>query len=197
MNSFLPNFPIHSDTELSKKCQNIGLTNFQQVAHHIFNLTYRRNSSKENLSLVLTEACGTCSTKHAALAQLAIENNFQDLKLILGIYQMNEANTPGVGHVLQTHQLEYIPEAHVYLKYKNNRIDITRTVESEASAFDVLLLEKEILPEQIGDFKVTLHRDFLNKWKKEQGLAMSLEKLWKIREDCIHGLKKMASKKSL
>jgi len=190
MNSSIPNFSIHSDAELSKKCQNVGLSNFQQVAHHILNLPYRRNSSKENLSLVLTEACGTCSTKHAALTQLAIENNFQDLKLILGIYKMNEANTPGVGTVLQAKQLEYIPEAHVYLKYKNNRIDITRTVESETSAFDVLLLEKEILPKQIGDFKVTLHRDFLNQWRKKQGLEMSLETLWQIREDCIHSLEK-------
>ena len=190
MIAVIPNFSIISDAKLSKKCLYMKLLNFHQVANHILNLPYRRNSSKENLSLVLTEACGTCSTKHAALAQLAIENDFNDLKLVLGIYQMNEANTPGVGSVLQAHQMEYVPEAHVYLKFENDRIDITRTVESEASAFDVLLLEKEIQPDQIGKFKVALHRDFLNQWRKEQGLEISLEALWKIREDCIHALEK-------
>lgn len=186
----LPNFNIYSDAKLSKNCRSLGLKDFNLATNHVLNLPYRRNSSKEDLSLVLTEGCGTCSTKHAALAQLALENDFYDLKLILGIYQMNEANTTGVGSVLDNHDLEYIPEAHVYLKYKNNRIDITRTVESEASAFDVLLLEKEIQPNQIGDFKVTLHRDFLNQWRKEQGFEMSLEAIWKIREDCIHALEK-------
>ena len=184
------NFNIYSDAKLSKKCRMLGLDKFHLATNHVLQLPYRRNSSKEDLSLVLTEGCGTCSTKHAALVQLALENNFQDLKLILGIYQMNETNTSGVGKILDAHGLDYIPEAHVYLKYENNRIDITRTVESEASAFDVLLLEKEIQPNQIGDFKVTLHHDFLNQWRKEQGLEMSLEALWKIREDCIHALEK-------
>ena len=168
----------------------LNLDKFHLATNHVLHLPYRRNSSKEDLSLVLIEACGTCSTKHAALVQLALENDFQNLKLVLGIYQMNEANTSGVGKVLDVYQLNYVPEAHVYLKYEGNRIDITRTVESEASAFDVLLLEKEIQPNQIGSFKVNLHRDFLNQWRKEQGLEMSLEELWRIREDCIHALEK-------
>jgi len=188
MSFLFPNFSIYSDAKLSKKCQLLGLDKFHLATNHVLHLPYQRNSSKDDLSLVFTEACGTCSTKHAALVQLALENDFHDLKLILGIYQMNEANTSGVGKVLDAHQLDYIPEAHVYLKYDNNRIDITRTVESDASAFDVLLLEKEIQPNQIGDFKVALHRDFLNQWRIEQRLEMSLEALWKIREDCIHAL---------
>ena len=190
MNTPIPNFSIDSDATLSKICRNIGLSDFHLATQHILHLPYKRNSSKKNLSLVLTEACGTCSTKHAALAQLAIENGFNDLKLIIGIYQMKEANTCGVGSVLEQYNLEYIPEAHVYLKFENQRIDITRTVESEVSAFDVLLLEKEIQPEQIGKFKVDLHRAFLKEWRKKEQLDISLEELWEIREACIHALEK-------
>ena len=188
MNTTVPNFPIQSDLPLSQMCHSLEINDFHEAAQYIFQLPYRRNSSKEDLTLVFSEKCGVCSTKHAALAALALENGFSTLKLVVGIYQMNEKNTPGVGGVLEKANLEYMPEAHTYLVFEKNRIDITREVEVETSAFDCLLLEKEIQPNQIGKFKVNLHREFLEKWKTEQKVNYSLEELWKIREDCIQAL---------
>lgn len=188
MNSIIPQFKIEAKAPLSQICHKLGITNFQDAVEYIFKLPYRRNSSKEDLTLVFSERCGVCSTKHAALAALAIENEFTDLKLIVGIYQMNEKNTPGVGKVLEKTELDYMPEAHTYLFFEKDRIDITREVEAETSAFDYLLMEKEIQPHQIGKYKVNLHREFLAEWKVKQRINYSLEELWKIREDCIQAL---------
>jgi hypothetical protein len=53
---------------------------------------------------VLCEGRDTCSTKHALLAKLSRENG-RRVALILGIYEMDEANTPGVGAVLKPNGL--------------------------------------------------------------------------------------------
>lgn len=184
----IPNFLIKAGAPLSQHCQELAILDFHGAVDYIFKLPYRRNSSKENLTLVFSEKCGVCSTKHAALAALALENDFKKLKLIIGIYQMNEKNTPGVGEVLGKSKLAFMPEAHTYLVFENERIDITRQVETEESPFVSLLLEKEIQPSQIGKFKVGLHQEFLKKWILENEMEYSLDEIWKIREDCIHAL---------
>ncbi|MDG1435517.1 MAG: hypothetical protein P8M17_10950 [Saprospiraceae bacterium] len=184
----IPDFLIKADTPLSRHCRDLTIVDFHEAVDYIFKLPYRRNSSKEDLTLVLSEECGVCSTKHATLAALALENDFKELKLMLGVYQMNEKNTPGVGRILEKSKLEFIPEAHTYLVFENEKIDITREVKTETSPFESLLLEIEIQPSQIGEFKVELHRDFLEKWILENDVEYSLDEIWKIREDCISAL---------
>lgn len=184
----VPNFLISASAPLSEHCRALGIKDFQKAVNFVFELPYRRNSSKEDLILVFSEKCGVCSTKHAALAALALENNFTELKLIIGVYKMNEKNTPGVGEVLGRNNLEYLPEAHTYLMFESEKIDITREVDTLESPFASLMLEKEIQPSQIGEFKVELHRGFLQKWVMENKMPYSLEEIWKIREDCIHAL---------
>jgi len=184
----IPNFLIQANSPLSEQCRLLGIVDFLGAVDYIFRLPYRRNSSKEDLTLVFSEKCGVCSTKHAALAALALENDFGELNLMVGVYKMNEKNTPGVGVILRKSNLVFLPEAHTYLVFKNKRIDITREVKTEESPFVSLLLEKEIQPNQIGDFKIKLHRDFLEKWISENNIKYSLEQIWKIREDCIYAL---------
>lgn len=184
----IPNFLIQAKAPLSEQCRSLGINDFHGAVEYIFRLPYRRNSSKEDLTLVFSEKCGVCSTKHAALAALALENDFKELKMMIGIYKMNEKNTSGVGEVLEKSNLDFLPEAHTYLVFENKRIDITREVETEESPFVSLLLEKEIQPNQIGDFKVKLHRYFLEKWILENEIDYSLDEIWKIREDCIYVL---------
>ncbi|MEO8071760.1 MAG: hypothetical protein ABI686_00790 [Acidobacteriota bacterium] len=56
-------------------------------------MPYGRNSNRADFNLVLKENRGMCATKHALLAALAAEHN-QPVFLTLGIYEMNEGNTP-------------------------------------------------------------------------------------------------------
>jgi hypothetical protein len=168
----------------------IGNEDLRSAAKWVRCLPYARNSRPDDPLIVLTEERGTCSTKHALLRRLAIEQNF-DIALVLGIYEMTEQNTPGVGDILRKYELVTLPEAHCYLRMAGRRIDVTRAVDQvPLAAISRFLHEEDIEPAQITDYKIALHRQFLLKWIADNnGLgARSLADLWRIREECIAGL---------
>jgi len=72
--SLLPNFALSAEAPLSKACQQQAIVDFHQAVDWINQLSYGRNSRKDQLECLLDEQRGTCSTKHAFIAQLAIEN---------------------------------------------------------------------------------------------------------------------------
>ena len=160
---------------------------YRSAARYIARLPYSRNANRENPLVVLDEGRATCSTKHALLRRLAAEQAL-DITLMIGIYEMNERNTPGVGPVLETHRLLCLPEAHCYLKAHGKRSDSTREiVVAPAEQISHFLHEEEITPEQIGAYKIELHRHILTHWMEQRGLAAThrLDELWRIREQCI------------
>ena len=108
--------------------------------------------------IVRTEKRGTCSTKHALLRRLAIEQNL-DIALVLGIYEMSEQNTPGGGVVLAKYGLAILPEAHCYLRMAGKRIDVTRAAyRGLAEPIADFLHEEEIDPTQIPNYKTEIHK---------------------------------------
>jgi hypothetical protein len=165
----------------------IGTKDLRSAAKYVRCLPYARNTRPDDPLIVLTEERGTCSTKHALLRRLAIEQNL-DVVLVLGIYEMAEQNTPEVGDILRKYELVLLPEAHCYVRMAGRRIDVTRAVDQVPfAAISRFLHEEDIEPVQITDYKVALHKQFLSKWIADNsGLGgRSLADLWKIREECI------------
>jgi hypothetical protein len=157
------------------------------AGQYVCELPYGRNSRPDDPLTVLTERRGTCSTKHALLRRLAIEQGI-DLVLVLGIYQMNERNTPGVGSVLRRHGLKAMPEAHCYLRFEDKHIDVTRQRAcSDVEPISHFLHEEQIEPSQITMYKIGVHKSFLQQWiNGRRGLGeLSLAGIWAIREECI------------
>ncbi len=168
----------------------LALRDFREAAAYIHRLPYGRNANRTDPLAVLQEARGTCSTKHALLRRLALEQNLQ-IALILGIYEMNQRNTPGVGSVLQRYRLESLPEAHCYLCANRQNIDVTRTLaHSPVEPITRFIHEEEIAPDQIGEYKINLHRRFLQRWMAQTTpqIPYTLAELWRIREECIAAL---------
>ncbi|HKZ09068.1 MAG TPA: hypothetical protein VJU81_26610 [Methylomirabilota bacterium] len=161
---------------------------FAGAARHLLTLPYGRITEREKFWLVLEEGRGTCTTKHALLAELAREQAI-DVQLILGIYEMHEGNTPGVGRVLGAHGLAGIPEAHCYLRHQGRRLDITG-VPPGAAPIERFLHEEPITVGQIGAYKIEVHRRFLRDWiaRTEAVRGRSLDEVWRIREACIAAL---------
>ena len=185
----LPDFHITADQPVSKAFTALNIHTFHHALSFIRSLPYGRNAEKTNLSAVLLDGFGTCSTKHAALKQLATEHDFIDLQLVLGMFRMNAANTPAIAATLKKHGLEYIPEAHCYLKYQEERTDCTHPSAKPEDFEADLLEEHNILPEQITTYKISYHRAFLSEWLSTQkNLPVSPEQLWEIREQCIRDL---------
>lgn len=184
----LPNFPLAGAGPVTALFLSLGIRDFAGAARHVWRLPYGRIADRSNLGLVLSEGHGTCTTKHALLAELAREHGV-DVGLTLGIFEMHERNTPGVGTVLAAHGLASIPEAHCYLAHGGVRVDVTRAV-AGAAPIETFLHEERITPFQIGDYKIALHRRFLADWlaRSPAGGGRSLEEIWRIREACIAAL---------
>lgn len=182
------NFKIKSTLPCSTLCKTNGLRDFISLGNHLKKIPYGRTKHRSDYCSVLIENKGTCSTKHAFLKQIAIENNIQNIQLYIGIYKMNDANTKGVGNVLKSYNLEYIPEAHTYLKINKKTVDITRAIISREFFKDSLLTETKILPNDIGDFKIEFHQKHIKQWLLEEKINSNFETVWRIRELCIAAL---------
>jgi len=184
----LPQHPLQPCRRIGAQFLARGYRDFRAAARYVGLLPYGRNSNRSDFRLVLPEQRGTCSTKHALLATLAGELRLP-LQLRLGIYEMSEENTPGVGPILDAHELACIPEAHCYLIYNGRRIDVTRSSVTPAAPVAHFLHEERISPEQIGAYKTDVHRRFIREWAATgAGLPLSWHELWKVREQCIAAL---------
>lgn len=166
-----------------------GDATYRLAGRRVHALPYGRNTDRSDWRLVLPEGRGTCSTKHALLAALAREQELP-VRLTLGIYEMNDRNTPGVGPVLARHGLSGVPEAHCYLTFGESRVDVTRPDARTAEPIRDFLDEETIEPADIGVYKVARHREFLRAWLAAPGKApgLDLESLWRVREACIAAL---------
>jgi hypothetical protein len=179
----LPNFDLERGTSLGSQFLLRGERSFHAAARHVQRLPYGRNSDRTDYGLVLAEGRGTCSTKHALLAALAREHA-RPVELRLGIYEMDEENTPGVGSILGRYGLACMPEAHCFLAHRGVRVDLTR---DEPTGSNVNFLHEETIePVQIGSYKVGAHRRFIEEWASQRKLDP--EQVWKIREECILAL---------
>jgi hypothetical protein len=184
----MQNTPLTADGPITRLFRAVGAHDFAGAALHVLGLPYGRITDRSRFWLVLEEGRGTCTTKHATLAELAREQGIR-VQLMLGIYEMSEQNTPGVGRVLAAHGLTCIPEAHCYLRSDGERIDMTG-VPAGAVPIERFLHEEPITVDQIGTYKIEVHRRFLRDWipRTEAARGRSLDDVWQIRETCIAAL---------
>lgn len=162
--------------------------NFRELIEKVKNIPYGRNCNRYDFSLVLSENKGSCSSKHAFIKEFASKNNIENVQLFIGVFKMNEENTPKIGNILTTNNLRYIPEAHCYLKVNDVPIDVTSKESFYDKIKNEILIEIEIEPEQVIEYKVNYHQQFIKKWIIEKKINKSFEEIWKIRENCIKNL---------
>lgn len=183
-------FGLKSGDELTTQIIEAGIVTWNDLVRSVRNFHYGRNSNRLDLSLVWKERKGTCSSKHAFLKYISELNNISGVKVMLAFYKMDEQNTPGIGSVLATYSLSFIPEAHCYLTVNNEVLDVT-SAHSDFSSYASAIMEvREITPADVIENKITWHRQFLAKWLEECNLKITLDEVWSIREKCIEALEK-------
>ena len=183
--STLPDFEIIARSPISRVICDAGISTFAQLTQRVTAIPYGRTSSESPVA-VLIENRGTCSSKHRLLAEVAQEFQQFAITLTVGIYDMHEDNTPGVGVILDAAGVASIPEAHCYLKVDDSRFDFTGLRRGATSPFQSLVSETAVLPKDLVQHKRRLHANRLLNWAGQHGL--SLDDAWTIREACISAL---------
>src|SRR5260370_41156800 len=115
MNEADLDFALPETGALSRRVRQMGFERFASLADYVQRLPYARVDGSSP-SAVLDEQRGTCSSKHILLASVALEAGQFDIELMLGIFEMDDRNTPAVGALLARHGLASGPEAHCYLR---------------------------------------------------------------------------------
>ena len=109
---------------ISAKFLNLGIKSFIQACRYVQELPYGYNSNRDDLMILFKENRGTCTTKHAVIATLAIELKLSIEKSI-GIYAMTEEIVTGTDKILEKYNLPYVPMIHCFLVYGTYRVDLS------------------------------------------------------------------------
>lgn len=190
------NLILSQDTPLGKIAIAVGCTNFQQLCEHVASMPYRRNQNRYLVEGVLTDNCGTCSSKHRLLAAVAEEHarsfslsqtDWKQIRLYIGVFEMNAFNTPAIATILEQYELSAIPEAHCYLKWNEQILDHTSNRFSIPFR-DTLLYEQEVDAASLYEIKDTLHKSIIDAWRITHAPHLFTETIWVIREKCIAAL---------
>lgn len=185
----IPNLSIDRKAgQLSADLHSKRITSLKNLLDWLRDLPYGRNSDRSDFTLVPKENKGTCSTKHALVRAVAIENNWPDVDLYIGFFFMDANLYPQLKSVLETGGLEGLPEAHTFLVIDGNSMDIT--TKNSPIAEEMIVDEMDIEPEGIGDLKESIHKGFMADWAEEEKINLPLDQLWATREACIKELSK-------
>lgn len=182
------NYTLTSGDDLTKLIVQKGITTWSNLLEYITHLPYGRTKNRGNLLRIIKDGKGTCSSKHALLKTVATLNAIPNVELILCIYKMNATNTPKIGNVLENEIINYIPEAHCYLKINGIAKDFTSKNSDISLLKNDILLEETIEPQQIIDYKVNFHKAYISNWLLEAKIPITFEAVWTLRETCIKNL---------
>ena len=177
-----------SNDDLTNLIKQIGVFTFEALIEFVRQLPYGRTSDRSDLSLVIKEHRGTCSSKHALLKLIAEKNSILNVNLILCIFKMNQENTPAIKSIINQYGLNYIPEAHCYIEYQVEDIDVTFKNSDINHLKKDILLKENILPHQVIDYKIQFHKTYLQQWIDHYQINYSIDEIWQIREKCIEQL---------
>lgn len=180
------NFTIESEGKFSSLFRELEINSFHEACKFVQALKYGRISDRSDFSFVLSEQKGTCSSKHALLTELALENGMDELELICGIYLMNAETNPKIAPILEKYNLLQIPECHVYFRYKNERFDFTGLGFDIKKVEPFIVREQRMEPKQSIEWKVKIHQNYIESWlKRKSDISYDFEQIWAIREEII------------
>jgi len=180
------NFELTSNEPYSIAFRERGVHSFKEACDFIAKLPYGRNVNREDFGLVLSEEKGTCSSKHALLASLALENGHPEVELIAGIFLMSGETHARLADFFRDKSYPNIPECHCYLRFKGERFDFTDISNGLERIAPKLVREQRIDPGQVSDWKIVIHKDYLQRWlTRNPAFQMTLEAIWKDREEAI------------
>lgn len=182
----MTDFGLSSAGRLSNELRSLNIHSFGEACDFVAKLPYGRNADRADTLLILKESKGTCSSKHAFLAELALEQGRKEVELICCIFLMSAGTHPKLASLFLEHGLSAIPEAHCFLRINGERFDFTSPGNPVADFGHTIVREQRIDPSQVADWKPMIHKHYIDGWlRRNPQISYSAEELWTIREKMI------------
>ena len=183
---------LASNDPLSQQCIENNILDFKSLLSFIRRLPYGRLENRRDYLHTLDLLKGTCSSKHAFIKTICQCQGWDDIELILLLYNMNNKNTPGISAVLGKAGLNSIPEAHVILydRCEKRFMDCTFPDSQNKDLIQDSILCECIEADQILNYKVKWHKDYIKQWSLST--PYTFQEIWEIRENCIKALTEKA-----
>ena len=95
----IPDAEIKPIGIISKKFLELGINSFKEACMYVHNIEYGYNTNYDDKLIFFKEKKGTCTSKHATIAQLAKELNIPMNKHV-GVYKLTEEIAIGTNKIL-------------------------------------------------------------------------------------------------
>lgn len=181
----IPDFDIVAESPISSAFLERGIGRFSDACSWVKALPLARNTNSTHVLSVLSEQRGTCATKHALLASLALEHGREDIELMVGIYLIDEVTHPQLKTVFIEHGIIGVPENHAFLRCGQQRYDFSRSDWSIVDFEHRIVREQRCDPNQMHDWKPMIHKHYIGGWLKRQQIDLTIDQIWAIREKCV------------
>jgi hypothetical protein len=138
--------PILSAGLVAERFLMLDIDTFHKACRYVHELPYGYNSDRDDLMILFTERMGTCTTKHAVIAALAVELNLPVEKNI-GIYAMTGEIVTGADRICAKYNLPYVPMIHCFLTDGHHRVNLTQGNANGKNRYvDTFLYTETVIP---------------------------------------------------
>lgn len=189
--NIFPDFTIAPAGMISEQFLNMHIPTFTAACKYVHQLPYGYNIDRDAPMGLFKENKGTCTTKHAVIATLALEQDYPIHKNI-GIYAMTEVLVSGTDTILDKFALPYLPMVHCFLVYKTFRVDLTEgNLNGKNSSIEAFIYTTKVAPDISGKDEYLLYRKALQEHvltrKEFEGIA--IKTILQAREEGLALLK--------
>lgn len=186
-----PNRAITNSGVISNHFLSCRIKNFLDACLYVQELPYGYNSDRDDLMILFKEKMGSCTTKHAVIATLALELSLPINKLI-GIYPMTESIVTGTKKILDKYDLPYVPMVHCFLQYGNRWVDLTEGNQNgKNQSIQRFFYTERVQPNISAKQEYLLYRRALadHILSREELLGVDIKRILHARQEALELLK--------
>lgn len=177
-------FSLQVDVPNSQRFRELGIELFSELCLYVCALPIGELSNPSDFQLTLSEKRGTAASKHGFLAEVLDIYGHREENLMLGIYLLSAEIEPGIAPILEKLGIKSIPSIQVYFRADAGRISFLHPAYTLQNIERFIIREQRCEPQQLVEWRPAIHRDFVTRWLKRQGITASVEDVLQAADAC-------------
>ena len=160
------NFEILSNKPISTYLKSKNIHDFKSTVTFLKSTPSELNLTQDFVVKDLEETMSTSSKIHAVLADLAVENDINEVELMMGIFLVDQTTFPELENYFADKPYSSIALTTSYLKVNDKRIDFSTEKPIIERISSKIIREQRMDPHQSKEWKEKIYEDYIQKWLK-------------------------------